>query len=105
MSFNSQHGRSAHRCRMQVFPGLYLPVMAEGHKRSLRPWRMYLPTPSWFQYRRRMAALNAYVKGRLRERWAERQKISRSDKEDIADLLMASIEVSTVHCPLHPHES
>ena len=35
----------------QVFPQLYLPLMTEGNLRTLRPWRMYIPTPSWFRHR------------------------------------------------------
>ena len=34
-----------------MFPPLYLPVMEESNKRTLRPWRMWLPTPSWFTFR------------------------------------------------------
>ena len=37
--------------RSQVFPQLYLPLMTEGNMRTLRPWRMYIPTPSWFRHR------------------------------------------------------
>ena len=86
----------------QVFPQLYLPVMAESYKRSLRPWRMYLPTQSWFQYRRRMAELDSYVKGRLRERWSQRQQGLRTgERQDIADLLMSSTEAAPPAVTIH----
>ncbi|KAK9791377.1 hypothetical protein WJX73_006540 [Symbiochloris irregularis] len=77
----------------RVFPQLYLPVMAEGYKRSLQPWRMYIPTQTWFQHRSRINQLNAYVKGRLRERWSARQEGKREgEHKDIVDLLMAATE-------------
>lgn len=69
--------------------------MAESYKRSLRPWRMYLPTQGWFLYRKRMCQLDGYVKGRLRERWCQRQAGERTgEQQDIADLLMSATEVS-----------
>ena len=43
----------------QVFPHLYLPLMTEGNLRTLRPWRMYLPTPSYFRNRSLMRQLDA----------------------------------------------
>ena len=68
--------------------------MAESYVRALRPWRMYLPTRSWFQYRSRVAELDTYVKGRLRQRWSQRQQGLRSEqRQDIADLLMSATEV------------
>jgi len=56
----------------RVFPELYLPIMEEANRRVLRPWRKYLPTPAWFAFRRRVRALDAYVVGLLRARWALR---------------------------------
>lgn len=83
-------------CMQQVFPRLYLPVMAESYKRTLQPWRLYLPTRSWFEYRQNMTELDSYVKKRLRDRWYARQQGQRSsDDQDLADLLMSAIEVSS----------
>ena len=59
---------------LQVFPKLYLPLMTEGNLRALRPWRMYLPTPSWFKYRSGLAQLDAYVIRILNERWHARSQ-------------------------------
>ena len=39
----------------KVFPLLYLPIMEEANKRSLRPWREYMPNAEWFAHRRRIA--------------------------------------------------
>lgn len=47
----------------RVFPHLYLPIMEEGNRRSLEPWRTYLPTPAWFMQRRRVRQLNKYIIG------------------------------------------
>lgn len=47
----------------RVFPHLYLPIMEEGNRRSLEPWRSYLPTPAWFRQRRNVRKLNAYIGG------------------------------------------
>ena len=89
---------------VQVFPQLYLPVMAESYKRSLQPWRMYMPTQSWWQYRSRMGQLDAYVKGQLRERWQQRQDGLRCEQhQDIADLLMSAIEVHHSHLRRQVH--
>jgi cytochrome P450 len=56
----------------RVFPQLYLPVMEEANARVLRPHRKYVPTPSWFAFRARMAALNGYLVGLIRDRWRAR---------------------------------
>ena len=77
-----------------MFPGLYLPIMEESLKRSLRPWRMWLPIPAWFTYRARMRQLNAYVKGRLRDRWHQRRRGWAPDQPDLVDHLMRSLEVN-----------
>ena len=81
-------------CLAQVFPKLYLPLMTEGNARSLRPWRMYLPTPSWFRYRSRLAQLDAYVIQILRDRWDSRQQSS-SRRADLLEKRLDVIIVST----------
>ncbi len=77
---------------LQVFPKLYLPLMTEGNLRALRPWRMYLPSPSWFRYRRGLAQLDAYVIRILNERWHARAKGS----ERKPDLLEKRLDVILV---------
>ena len=78
----------------QVFPRLYLPVMAEANLRALRPWRAYLPLlPAFWQFRACTAALDAYIKGRLRARWKARHNPRPAGhKLDIVDRLFAAIE-------------
>lgn len=45
-----------------VFPKLYLPIMEEGNRNSLEPWRAYIP---WIvgRQRERIAKLNEYIIG------------------------------------------
>lgn len=45
-----------------VFPKLYLPIMEEGNRNSLEPWRSYIP---WIvgEQRARIGKLNAYIIG------------------------------------------
>ena len=41
----------------------------------MQPWRMYLPSPSWIMYRRRVKQLDDYIIGILKSRWQERSKM------------------------------
>lgn len=77
----------------QVFPQLYLPVMAEANLRAIRPWRQYLPTPSFFAFLWRMRSLNSYIRTLLRTRWHSRHQRSGAPKRDILDRLITAIEV------------
>ena len=78
----------------RVFPQLYLPVMEEANRRVLRPHRKYLPTPDWFRFRARMRALNAYLVGVIRARWAARAAgRAPARSADILDRILAAIEV------------
>ena len=77
----------------QVFPQLYLPVMAEANLRAIRPWRQYLPTPSFFAFLWRMSRLNSYIRTLLRTRWHTRHARSHAPKRDILDRLITAIEV------------
>lgn len=69
--------------------------MEEANKRVLRPYRKYLPTPEWFRFRRRMATLNAFLVGLLRQRWADRQAGRQDDsrRPDILDRVLQATEV------------
>lgn len=77
----------------QVFPQLYLPVMAEANLRAIRPWRQYLPTPSFFAFLWRMHQLNSYIRALLRNRWNTRHERAKAAKRDILDRLITAIEV------------
>lgn len=81
----------------RVFPLLYLPIMEEANKRSLRPWREYLPTNEWFLHRKRIADLDAYIKNLLRARWAKRYPEKGATKAalpagDIIDRIMDDVQ-------------
>ena len=78
---------------VQVFPQLYLPVMAEANLRSIRPWRPYIPSPSFFAFHWRMRQLNSYIRQLLRQRWLDRSKRAGTAKLDILDRLFTAIEV------------
>eukprot|EP00668_Euglena_longa_P000649 GGOE01000788.1.p1 GENE.GGOE01000788.1~~GGOE01000788.1.p1 ORF type:complete len:517 (+),score=177.43 GGOE01000788.1:30-1580(+) len=58
----------------RVFPELYLPIMGEAHRRVLRPWRAYIPSPEFFAFKRRVKALDVYIIRLLRERRAMRER-------------------------------
>jgi hypothetical protein len=78
--------------QQQVFPQLYLPVMEEGNKRVLRPYRKYLPTPDWFSFKWRMSKLNSFLTNLIRVRWQARQA-GKPGRGDILDRILAAIEV------------
>ena len=85
-----------------MFPPLYLPVMEEANKRTLRPWRMWLPTPPWWLFRKRLSQLDTFLKGRLRARWHERAKGARCpERPDLVDSIMHSLEVRHCICPTY----
>ncbi len=88
---------------VQVFPQLYLPVMAEANLRSIRPWRPYIPTPSFFMFHWRVRQLNSYIRQLLRQRWNDRSHRSGTAKLDILDRLLNAIEVcitDVLHLPV-----
>ena len=57
-----------------TFATMYLPIVEEGNKRTWNPERTFLPTPSWFKFRRDVQKLNDYVTGIIVKRWELRQK-------------------------------
>ena len=85
--------------RVQVFPQLYLPVMAEANLRSIRPWRPYIPTPSFFMFHWRVRQLNSYIRQLLRQRWNDRTHRAGTAKLDILDRLLNAIEVCFTDMP------
>ena len=84
---------------LQVFPQLYLPVMAEANLRSIRPWRAYMPTRSFFAFHWRMSRLDSYIKRLLQQRWSTRSQRRSSAKLDILDRLLNAIEVPPAAVP------
>ena len=77
----------------EVMPNLYLPIMEECNRRSLEPWRKYLPTPEWFAHRKRVAMLNEYIVNLIRGRWKKRTSGEANENPDILDRVLASVEV------------
>jgi len=56
------------------FAKMYLPIVTEGNERVWQPYRMYLPSPSWFKFRNDVYKLNSYIEQLIHKRWGERQK-------------------------------
>ena len=76
----------------EVMPNLYLPIMEECNRRSLEPWRKFLPTPEWFAHRKRVAMLNAYIIDMIRARWKKRMSGVKNPNPDILDRVLASVD-------------
>lgn len=81
----------------QVFPALYLPVMEEANLRVLRPYRMYLPTPSWWDFRARIKRLNLFLISYMRTRWEERKAGKARERVDILERIFEGIQVRQLH--------
>ena len=79
----------------RVFPLLYLPIMEEANKRSLRPWREYMPNGDWFRHKKRISDLDNYIKELLRKRWNKRfpdgSRKCPLPAEDIIDRIMDDV--------------
>jgi cytochrome P450 len=79
----------------QTFAVMYLPIVEEGNLRTWDPSRMYLPTPSWFKFRRDVQRLNDYVTGLVEARWALRQQLAARGQSreppDVLDKILAAI--------------
>jgi beta-ring hydroxylase len=67
--------------------------MEECNRRSLEPWRTYLPTSEWFAHRARVKALNAYIVKLIRTRWAKRVRGETSANPDILDRVLADVSL------------
>ena len=76
----------------EVMPNLYLPIMEECNRRSLEPWRKFLPTPEWFAHRKRVAMLNAYIIDMIRARWKKRMSGVKNPNPDILYRVLASVD-------------
>lgn len=79
----------------RVFPHLYLPIMVEGHRRVLRPWRKFIPGPEWFRQKRRVAMLNSFLIDLVRQRWSQRSR-KRNGRQDILDRILDSLETNGI---------
>ena len=73
--------------------------MAEANLRSIRPWRAYMPTPSFFAFHWRMSHLDSYIKHLLRQRWSTRSERRSAARLDILDRLLNAIEVHSAAVP------
>ncbi|KAK9852339.1 hypothetical protein WJX84_006329 [Apatococcus fuscideae] len=78
----------------RVFPSLYLPVMEESNARALRPWRCYLPGPSWWQYRSRIRRLDTYITALIRQRWQQHCSGWQPEDPDLLDKILSSIQAN-----------
>eukprot|EP01025_Chloroclados_australasicus_P004282 TRINITY_DN1103_c1_g1_i1.p1 TRINITY_DN1103_c1_g1~~TRINITY_DN1103_c1_g1_i1.p1 ORF type:complete len:559 (+),score=42.00 TRINITY_DN1103_c1_g1_i1:89-1678(+) len=76
----------------RVFPKMYLPIMEEGHLRSLNRWRMYVPIPAWFAHRSRVRQLNSYVKKIISDRYAIMSKTDVPAYGDILDRILYAVK-------------
>lgn len=83
----------------RVFPHLYLPVMEEANKRSLSPWRKYLPLPASLRYRHKLKQLNQYVIQIIRNRIYSHESNGppSNDKMDILDRVINAIPYEERH--------
>lgn len=69
---------------------MYLPIVEEGNLRTWQPHRMYLPSPSWFKFRRDVKILNDYLTSIITER-IELRKAKVSRREDLLDFILENI--------------
>jgi len=66
----------------EVMPNLYLPIMEECNRRSLEPWRAYLPNKEYFEHKNRVKKLNAYVIKLIRQRWKLKHSVTATPNVD-----------------------
>jgi len=66
----------------EVMPNLYLPIMEECNRRSLEPWRAYLPNKEYFEHKNRVKKLNAYVIKLIRQRWTLKHSVTATPNAD-----------------------
>lgn len=81
----------------QTFAHMYLPIVEEGNLRTWHPERMYLPTPSWFKFRRDVERLNSYVEGLIQARRTLRAAekagtVPTARHQDVLDKMLSSLE-------------
>lgn len=69
---------------------MYLPIVEEGNLRTWQPQRMYLPSPSWFKFRKDVKVLNDYLTSIISER-IQLRKSPTARKEDLLDFILDNI--------------
>lgn len=81
-----------------VFPSLYVPIMEEGNRRAIRPWRRILPSLAMLQFWSNTWQLDRYIYGLLDRRWAEyNQRLAKGDAAEARqpfDVLEHMIQVA-----------
>ena len=75
----------------ELFPSLYLPIMDECNRRSLSPWRSFLPTPEWFAHRRRVRQLDDAIVDIIRARWRRKTR-GESVPDDILERVLDQVD-------------
>ena len=75
----------------ELFPSLYLPIMDECNRRSLSPWRSFLPTPEWFAHRRRVRQLDDAIVDIIRARWQKKTR-GESVPDDILERVLDQVD-------------
>ena len=73
----------------EVLPRLYEPLVAEANRRVWLPFRAHLPIPARFHYDRSVRELNAFLTGKIDERWRRRQAEPGRKPLDMLDMLLA----------------
>lgn len=74
----------------QTLAHMYLPIVEEGNLRTWRPDRMYIPSPSWFKFKRDVKVLNDYLSSLISERLTLRASDA-PRKADILDFILDNI--------------
>lgn len=75
----------------RVFPLLYLPVMEEFNRRSLEPWRPYLPLPGTIKAKVKVRKLDRYVLGIIRDRRQQHRAHGCPSDPDILDRVLSAV--------------
>jgi cytochrome P450 len=75
----------------QTLAHMYLPIVKEGNLRTWRPDRMYLPTPSWFKFKRDVRVLNDFLTSLITARLATRADTESLRRADILDFILDNV--------------
>ena len=65
--------------------------MDECNRRSLSPWRSFLPTPEWFAHRRRVRQLDDAIVDIIRARWRRKTR-GESVPDDILERVLDQVD-------------
>ena len=79
----------------QTFAHMYLPIVEEGNRLTWNPEIMFLPTPSFFKFRKDVKKLDDYVTSLIVKRWKLRAEEAKSGntsrKTDVLDKTLDKI--------------